>query len=394
MNLSRDKHLRVALKDLYRAALAGVDPKRSTANALMPRAVRGFLASGRRLGIFAVGKAAAGMLEGAPRADRTLVILPKGYPPPRRRKVEALFAAHPFPDISSLRAARRAIAFFGSFSEEDVILCLLSGGASSLLCLPRPGITLAQKRAAVARAMASGASIVEINRRRTRLSAVKGGKLGRATRARLATLVLSDVPGDDPALVGSGPTIRNGRRSRGRRGDFVAVVASNSAGLLAAVERARGRGMKPRVVARRLEGEAREAGRRFARAARQLAPGAVLLAGGETTVTLSTRPGKGGRNLELALAAAIELDGHPEIALLAAGSDGIDGSSRAAGAFADGTTLERARDRGLDLDEALRRHDTEPFFAELEDLFVTGPTGTNVCDWVFAIRFARVRREA
>ena len=144
--------------------------------------------------------------------------------------------------------------------------------------------------------------------------------------------------------------------------------------------------MKPRVVARRLEGEAREAGRRFARAARQLAPGAVLLAGGETTVTLSTRPGKGGRNLELALAAAVELDGHPGVALLAAGSDGIDGSSRAAGAFADGTTLQRACDRGLDPDEALRRHDTERFFAELKDLFVTGPTGTNVCDWLFAVR--------
>jgi hydroxypyruvate reductase len=328
------------------------------------------------------------MLEGVPRADSALAILPRGYPPPRRRGVEVLFAAHPFPDRSSERAARRALAFFRSFSEEDAILCLLSGGASSLLCLPRPGITLAAKRAAVARAMASGASIVEINRLRKSLSAVKGGKLGRATRARLATLVLSDVPGDDPALVGSGPTIRSRSRSRsrGRSGDLITVVASTRTGLLAAAERARGRGLRPRVVARRLEGEAREAGRRFARAARHLAPGAVLLAGGETTVTLSTRPGKGGRSLELALAAAVELDGHPEVALLAAGSDGIDGSSRAAGTFADGTTLERARDRGLDLDEALRRHDTERFFAELGDLFLTGPTGTNVCDWVFAIR--------
>ena len=346
-------------------------------------AVAGFLASGRRLGTFAVGKAAAGMLEAVPRADNALLVLPKGYPPPRRRGVEVLFAAHPFPDRSSERAARRALAFFRSFSEEDAILCLVSGGASSLLCLPRPGITLTEKRAAIARAMATGASIVEINRLRKRLSAVKGGKLGRATRARLATLVLSDVPGDDPAIVGSGPTVR------GRRGDLVAVVASNRAGLLAAAARARGQGMKPRVVARRLEGEAREAGRRFGRAARQLAPGAVLFAGGETTVTLSTRPGRGGRNLELALAAAIELDSHPGVALLAAGSDGIDGSSRAAGAFADGITLERARDRGLDPDEALRHHDTEPFFAELHDLFVTGPTGTNVCDWVFAIRASR-----
>jgi glycerate 2-kinase len=391
MNFLQRKRLRIVLRDFYRAALAGVDPKRSTANALMQPAVAGFLASGRRLGTFAVGKAAAGMLEAVPRTDNALVILPKGYAPPRRRGVEVLFAAHPFPDRSSERAARRALAFFRSFSEEDIILCLLSGGASSLLCLPRPGITLAEKRAAVARAMASGASIVEINRLRKRLSAVKGGKLGRATRARLATLVLSDVPADDPAVVGSGPTIRrpSRSRSRGRRGDLVAVVASNRAGLLAAVARARGQGMKPRVVAGRLEGEAREAGRRFGRAARQLAPGAVLFAGGETTVTLSKRPGKGGRNLELALAAAIELDGHLGVALLAAGSDGIDGSSRAAGGFADGTTLERARDRGLDPDEALRRHDTEPFFAGLEDLFVTGPTGTNVCDWVFAIRALR-----
>jgi len=390
MNLFQRNRLKGALRDLYRAAVAGVDPKRSTANALMLPAVAGFLASGRRLGTFAVGKAAAGMLEAVPPVDNALVILPKGYPPPRRRGAEVLFAAHPFPDRSSERAARRTLAFFRSFSEEDVILCLLSGGASSLLCLPRPGITLAEKRAAVARAMASGASIVEINRLRKRLSAVKGGKLGRATRARLATLVLSDVPGDDPALVGSGPTIRSPSRSpspsRGRRGDLVAVVASNRTGLLAAAARARGKGMKPRVVARRLEGEAREAGRRFGRAARQLAPGSVLFAGGETTVTLSTRPGRGGRNLEFALAAAIELDGNPGVALLAAGSDGIDGSSRAAGAFADGTTLQRARDRGLDPDEALRRHDTEPFFAELEDLLVTGPTGTNVCDWVFAIR--------
>jgi glycerate 2-kinase len=384
MNFLQRNRLKAVLRDLYGAALAGVDPKRSTANALKLPAVAGFLASGRRLGAFAVGKAAAGMLEAVPRADNALVILPKGYPPPGRRGVEVLFAAHPFPDRSSERAARRALAFFRSFSEEDVILCLLSGGASSLLCLPRPGITLAEKRAAVSRAMASGASIVEINRLRKRLSAVKGGKLGRATRARLATLVLSDVPGDDPALVGSGPTIRT--RTRGRRADLVAVVASNRAGLLAVAARARGKGMKPRVVARRLEGEAREAGRRFGRAARQLEPGAVLFAGGETTVTLSTRPGRGGRNLEFALAAAAELDGHPGVALLAAGSDGIDGSSRAAGAFADGTTLQRARDRELDPDEALRRHDTEPFFAGLEDLFVTGPTGTNVCDWVFAIR--------
>jgi glycerate 2-kinase len=387
MNAFEKNHLRVSLRELYESALAGVDPQRAVKRALRRPALARAVQSARRLGLFAVGKAAAGMLEGAPEADAALAILPKGYPPPVRARVELLFAAHPAPDLSSVRAARRSLAFFRSFSDRDVVLCLVSGGASSLLCLPRPGITLAKKRAAVSRAMASGASIVEINRLRKRLSAVKGGKLGRATLARLVTLVISDVPGNDPAIVGSGPTVR------GRRGDLVSVVASNRTGLDAAARLARARGRRAHIVTRRLEGEARQAGLRFGLAARRLEPGAALLAGGETTVTLSWRPGKGGRNLELALAAAIELDGREGIGLLAAGSDGIDGSSRAAGAFADGATLERARRRGLDPEEALRHHDTERFFADLRDLLVTGPTGTNVCDWVFALRAGNGKRK-
>src|SRR5262249_49362335 len=153
-----------------------------------------------------------------------------------------------------------------------------------------------------------------------------------------------------------------------------------------AAKEASRRGWTPRRFRRRLSGEAFEEGQRFARAALTLSPGEVLIAGGETTVRLSARHGRGGRSLEFALGGAVEIEGSRDIAMLAAGSDGIDGSSRAAGAFADGTTLERARRLGLDEKRAYRRHETESFFGRLGDLFVTGPTGTNVGDWAFALR--------
>jgi len=321
------------------------------------------------------------MVRGVPARFRrdALVVLPRGYPAAGLSSLEVLFSSHPEPDASSLRAARRALDYFADFGPRDLILCLISGGTSSLLTLPRPGVTLEAKRRAVGRLMRSGASIVEINRLRASLSAVKGGRLGRRTSARLVTLVLSDVPGDRPALVGSGPTVR------GRRGDTTLVIGSNRRGLEAAARRARGLGLRPRFFGRRLAGEASEAGMRFARAASSLAPGQVLLAGGETTVKLAGGHGRGGRNLEFALGAALALEGETGITVLAAGSDGIDGSSMAAGALADGQTLARARRRGLDPRRALACHDTEPFFERLGDLLVTGPTGTNVSDWAIAI---------
>jgi hydroxypyruvate reductase len=320
------------------------------------------------------------MLQAVPAADAALAVLPEGYPAPRREGSEILFASHPSPDRRSVAAARRALAFFRSFERPDVILCLISGGSSSLLCLPRAGLTLSGKRAAIRKVMSAGASIVEINRARKRLSAIKGGKLGRATRARLVTLVLSDVPGDDPEMVGSGPTVRR------LAGDITIVVGSNRSGLASAAAEAARRGTTARLRAGRLEGEASETGRRFAVEAMRMPPGGVLLAGGETTVRLSGRPGIGGRNLEFALGAARVLDGSGDVAILAAGSDGIDGSSRAAGAFVDGTSMGRARQAGLDPAAALARHDTEPFFAMLGDLVAPGPTGTNVGDWAFAVR--------
>lgn len=373
------------LSGLYRAALSAVDPERAVRRALADRTIRRRLREAPRVGVFAVGKAARGMFEGIPRGafERALVVVPKGYGSPGGRDVEVCVASHPEPDRSSVAAARSALRFFSRFGSGDVILCLVSGGASSLLCLPGPGVTLAEKRRRVRELARSGASIDELNRLRTSLSRIKGGGLGRATQAALITLVLSDVPGDRPELVGSGPTVR------GVREDLVRVVASNRMGLEAARDFSLRRGLEPRVRSRRLAGEAAEEGRRIGRSVLKLPPGGVLLAGGETTVRLAPpsgrgRPGRGGRTLEMALGAAEILDGFPA-ALLAAGSDGRDGSSRAAGAFADGSTLERARGLRLSAERSLSRHDTEPFFEALGDLLVTGPTGTNVCDWVFAI---------
>jgi hydroxypyruvate reductase len=370
---------RVLLR-LYRAALSGVDPAAAVRRALRVPAVSAALEDAARVGVFAAGKAAASMLAGASAAPgRRLAVVVRGGRRPLGG-IQTIAAAHPAPDASSVRAARIALAFFKSFGPRDVILCLISGGASSLLCLPRPGVSLDQKRRAIARLARRGAPITALNRLRTSLSAVKGGGLGRNTKARLVTLVLSDVPGDRPSLVGSGPTVRR------RRGDVTLVVGWNALGLEAAALEAALLGFRPRIARRRLAGEAREAGARFARAALRLPLGHALLSGGETTVAFGRRPGRGGRCLEFALGAAGALAGRRGIALLAAGSDGRDGSSRAAGAFVDGATLARARRAGLDSRGALVRHDTEPFFAKLGDLFLTGPTGVNVADWALALR--------
>jgi hydroxypyruvate reductase len=370
------------LRALYRAALAAVDPRRSVAETLSRRDVKGALERARRVGVFAAGKAAAGMFEAAWQPGREgLVVLPKGFPAVRRRDgVRVLFAAHPTPDSSSVRAALAALRFFSRFSPDDVVLCLVSGGSSSLLCLPRPGITLAQKVRAVSRQVKTGAPITDVNRLRASLSAIKGGQLGRATSARLVTLVVSDVPGDRPSLVESGPTVR------GRAGDLTRIVASNRLGLEGAARAARHLGLVPRIRRRRLEGEAREIGRRLGRTVVRLAAREALLAGGETTVTLGRAHGKGGRSLEVALAAALSMENHLESGLLAAGSDGRDGSSEAAGALAGGWTILQARKLGLDPLRALSSHDTEPFFARVGGLVVTGPTGTNVADWAFGVR--------
>jgi glycerate-2-kinase len=238
------------LRALLRAALAAVDAGRATASALSRRDVARALRGAGRVGIFACGKAATGMFEAAWRPGREgLVVLPRGYAPPHRRPgARVLFAEHPEPDGASVAAARAAVAFFARFGPDDVVLCLLSGGSSSLLCLPRPGVTLARKKREVRRLVESGASIVEVNRLRTSLSAIKGGKLARATAARIVTLVVSDVPGDVPSRVGSGPTIRR------RAGDLTHVTASNRDGLAGAAREARRLGLTPQMRRTRLAG--------------------------------------------------------------------------------------------------------------------------------------------
>ena len=371
------------LRRLYGAALSGVDPEAAVVEALRSGEVHRALSGRRRVGVFAVGKAARAMARGARGllpAGPALVVLPRGSPRRGLSGATVLFASHPRPDAGSVRAARRAVRFFESFGPEDAIVCLISGGASSLLCLPRPGLSLADKRRAIDALARRGAPIQALNRLRTSLSAVKGGRLARVTRARLVTLVLSDVAGDRAKVVGSGPTVRE------RRGDVVRVVGANAGGIRAAAREARRLGWRVASGAAALEGEARLAARRVASGAARLSPGTLWVSGGETVVTLGASRGRGGRSLELALALAIALQGQADMAWLAAGSDGRDGSSSAAGAFADGATISRALRRGLDARAALRLHETHAFFARLGDLWSPGSTGTNVGDWLFLLR--------
>jgi len=368
------------LRGLWRAALGAVDPESLVARWLSARPGE---PAGRR-GLFACGKAAIAMAAGARNrpCDAALVIAPDGAEPPRWFSGEFRTGAHPEPDRSSVEAARAALSFFGRFGAGDSILALVSGGASSLLCLPRPGMPLSEKRDRIRRATREGLAIARVNRLRTSLSAVKGGRLAEATAARVTTLVLSDVPGADFRLVGSGPTI-----SSKKRGDRAVLLADNRTGVAAAAARARREGARVRVLRRPIEGEARVAGAAFARELRALAlraPGpAYLLAGGETTVAIGPRPGRGGRNQEFALGAAREIDGDEGLSILAAGSDGVDGNSDAAGAFVTGATIARGRREGVDAAAILERHDSQRFFDRVGGAWRSGATGTNVADWIF-----------
>ncbi len=365
---------------LWKAALRAVEPRALVADFFAKNAI--VRRPARRRGLFAVGKAAGAMATGASAAalDSSLLVVPRGTLVPRGWEGRAVFASHPEPGSDSVAAARMALDFFQSFEEGDEIFALLSGGASSLLCLPRTGLTLSEKRARIRAAMRAGWPIERLNRLRISLSAVKGGRLADASRARVITLVLSDVPGTDFRLVGSGPTV-SARKKR----DRAVLLGGNRTGLLAAARSARQTGMPVRVERGSLSGEAREAGAAFAWRLRAFAGshagGGILLAGGETTVTLSGRAGRGGRNQELALAAALEIAGDDRLTILCAGSDGIDGSSENAGAWVDGRTTARAR--GISPERSLARHDSGMFFELAGGAFRPGPTGTNVADWVF-----------
>jgi len=325
--------------------------------------------------VIGAGKAAAAMaaaLEAAwGDADYEGVVVTRyGHVAPTRR-IRVLEAAHPVPDENSEAAAREILAAVQGLTPQDQVVALISGGASSLLALPAPGLLLADKILVNKALLASGAPISAMNRIRTALSGVKGGKLAAACApAQLVTLAISDVPGDDPAVIGSGPTWVEGADYR--------MIATPRMALEAAARKA---GMPTDILGDDLEGEAAELGRAHAALAKNTKGPRLLLSGGETTVTIgATRPGRGGRNTEYLLSLAVALEGRKNIYALAGDSDGIDGTQDAAGAVIGPDTLARAQAKGLNAAAYLAAHDSYSFFAALDDLVITGPTLTNVND--------------
>ncbi len=399
------------LRRLLDAALASAQPAQCLPSHL-PEPPAG------RTVVVGAGKAAAtmaraveehwtGPLEG-------LVVTRYGHRVPTR-SIEVVEAAHPVPDAGGREAAARILSLVEGLGKDDLALCLVSGGGSALLTLPAPGIELADKQAMTGALLRSGAAIDEINCVRKHLSAIKGGRLGAACHpARVVSLLISDVPGDDPAVIGSGPTVpdpttfadalavlrkygidepaalirhlESGAEETPKQGDprlagaETRMVATPAMALAAAAEAAREAGYEPVVLGDALEGEARELAREHARLARDAAPGTVLLSGGEATVTV-TGAGRGGPNAEYALALALALDGAPGTFAAACDTDGIDGTEDNAGALVTPDTLSRAREAGEDAAARLAANDAYGFFAGIGDLVMTGPTLTNVNDF-------------
>ena len=414
---------REILRAVFDAAIASADPRRVLA-AHLPPVPRG------RVVVVGAGKSAALMAQAVEAAWPEvplsgLVVTRYGHAVPTRR-IEVVEAAHPVPDAAGEAAARRILGLVQGLQPEDMVLALISGGGSALLALPAPGVTLADKQAINRALLASGATIGEMNTVRKHLSAIKGGRLAACARpARLVTLAISDVPGDDPAVIGSGPTVPDPSTTEEAReilaryritpppavrahlasaaaetpkpGDLphasFQLIATPALALAAAAARARDASLTPLILGDALEGESRELGTVLAGIATSvrrnglpLSPPALLLSGGETTVTLAAdaapgaAPARGGRNTECLLGLALALAGAPGIFALAGDSDGIDGTEDAAGAIITPTTLARARAAGLDPRAALAAHDSYGLFAALGDLVVTGPTLTNVND--------------
>jgi glycerate 2-kinase len=415
---------RALLESLFRTAVAAAHPSQCLPPNLPEPPPRG------RLIVLAAGKAAGSMTEAAEAhylgrvpEDRLtgIAVTRHGYGRPTR-KIAVVEAGHPVPDEAGLRGTERALNLAEAAGAEDLVLVLLSGGASANWIAPAPGIMLAEKQAVTRALLRSGAPIGDMNTLRKHLSRIKGGRLARlAYPAKVTTLAISDVPGDDPSVIGSGPTVpdpttlqdaRNIVRRFGldlpaavghalddpgnespKPGDKVfagstyRIVARPADALKAAQARAEAAGFEAIVLGDRLQGEAREVAAEHARLARDIsAQGrrAVVLSGGELTVTLRGN-GRGGPNQEYSLALAIHLDGAPGISALAADSDGTDGGSGRpddpAGAFVDPTTVARARTAGLDPAAFLADNDSTGFFNGIGDLFIPGPTFTNVTDF-------------
>ena len=415
---------RELLESLFRTAVAAAHPSQCLPPNLPEPPSRG------RLVVLAAGKAAGSMTEAAERhylgriaEDRLagIAVTRHGYDRPTRH-IPIVEAGHPVPDEAGLKGTERALALAEAAGGDDLVLVLLSGGASANWIAPAAGITLAEKQAVTRALLRSGAAIGDMNTLRKHLSRIKGGRLARlAYPAKLVTLAISDVPGDDPSVIGSGPTVPDPTTLEDARaiaarfrldlpatvakalddpgnetpkpgdkifaGSDYRIVARPADALRAAQGRAIAAGYECVVLGDRLQGEAREVAAEHARLACDLgAQGrrVVILSGGELTVTLRGE-GRGGPNQEYALALAIHLDGAAGISALAADSDGTDGGSGRpddpAGAFVDPTTLRRARAAGLDPAAFLADNDSTGFFNGIGDLFIPGPTFTNVTDF-------------
>ncbi len=359
------------LRGVFAAAVAAADPAVVLAAHLPPPS------AGRNV-VIGAGKAAAAMAAALElawgEAEYSGVVVTRyGHAVPTRR-IRVIEAAHPIPDANSEAGARALMEAVADLREGDQVIALMSGGASALLVLPVPGITLEDKRFINKALLDSGAAIGTMNRIRKALSGIKGGKLAAACApARLVTLAISDVPGDDPAIIGSGPTYYPGADYR--------LIATPAMALAAAAAFAEERGVAVKILGDALEGEAAALGRNMAAQALAEAGPVLLLSGGETTVTIGRdKPGRGGRNTEFLLSLALALDGARNIYAAAGDSDGIDGTEDAAGALIGPDTLWRARAAGLDAAAMLEAHDSYSLFAALDDLIITGPTMTNVND--------------
>lgn len=420
MSATRSQHAR----SIFEAALKAADPAQAVLRNF-PRECR--LDAFEHVYVIGAGKAGAAMAQAieqiaGSRVTCGLINVKYGHTAPLQR-IELNECGHPVPDENGLRGAQRIAAIASAAGERDLVICLISGGASALLPAPAAPVTLEDKQRLTELLLASGANIHEMNCLRKHLSTLKGGQLARlAHPARVLTLILSDVIGDDLDTIGSGPTVPDpstfaqagqiltkyglwdraphtvaerilaAAQETPKPGDPVfervhnAVVGSNRLAVDAAAERARELGYRTLVLSTFIQGETRDVARVHAAIAREMLasgqpvqPPACVISGGETTVTIQGS-GLGGRNQEFALAAAIDLDGLTGVTVLSGGTDGTDGPTDAAGALADDTTLGRARASGLEANACLADNDSYHFFEAIGDLLKTGPTGTNVMD--------------
>jgi len=423
---------------IFRAGLEAVDPYEATKRAL--RLAGEELQVGehsyplknfKRIVVVGAGKAGAPMAQAVEeilgeRLEGGLIVVKYGYTAPLK-KVKIIEGGHPIPDEAGQRGARELLEIVKGLGKDDLVFCLISGGGSALLPAPVEGVDLAEKQETTKILLESGASIHEINAIRKHLSRIKGGWLTKAVApATIITLILSDVIGDDLDVIASGPTVgdrstfsdclrvieqyelnaqipsavmthlRKGAEGKAHetpkpddtvfRTGLNLIVGSNMQCLEAAAHKAKEMGYQTLILSSLVEGETREVAKvhgailkEIIRTGTPLAPPACIISGGETTVTIRGK-GKGGRNQEFVLACGLEIAGWEGAAVFSAGTDGTDGPTDAAGAFADWRMVKRAQELGLDPNAALRENDAYPFFERLGDLFITGPTNTNVMD--------------